>query len=36
LGDAGVDLGRDELIRNKRAAGRPNDLVDVAALERKK
>ena len=27
-------LGRDELIRNKRAAGRPKDLVDVAALER--
>lgn len=27
-------LGRAELIRNKRAAGRPKDLVDVAALER--
>ena len=28
-------LGRDELLRNKRAAARPKDLVDVAALERK-
>lgn len=28
-------LGRVELIRNKRAAGRPKDLIDVAALERK-
>lgn len=27
-------LGRRELIRNKRAAGRPKDLADVAALER--
>ena len=26
-------LGREELIRNKRAAGRPQDLADVAALE---
>jgi hypothetical protein len=28
-------LGRSELLRNKRAAGRPKDLVDAAALERK-
>ena len=26
-------LGRNELIRNKRAAGRPKDLLDVALLE---
>lgn len=26
-------IGRAELIRNKRASGRPQDLVDVAALE---
>lgn len=26
-------LGRAELIRNKRASGRPQDLVDLAALE---
>lgn len=26
-------LGREELIRNKRAAGRPKDLVDLALLE---
>ena len=26
-------LGRDELIRNKRAAGRPKDLIDVTLLE---
>ena len=28
-------LGRDALIRNKRATGRPKDLVDAEALERK-
>ncbi len=28
-------LGREELIRNKRAAGRPKDLADVIALERR-
>jgi hypothetical protein len=27
-------IGKDELIRNKRAAGRPKDLLDVANLER--
>ena len=26
-------LGRNELIRNKRAAGRPQDLVDLESLE---
>lgn len=26
-------IGLDELIKNKRAAGRPKDLADVAALE---
>jgi hypothetical protein len=26
-------LGRRELIRNKRAAGRPKDLADIALLE---
>lgn len=26
-------LGRDELIRNKKASGRPRDLADVAELE---
>jgi len=34
---AGVDvafLGRDALIRNKRAAGREQDLADAARLER--
>lgn len=27
-------IGREELIRNKRALGRPKDLLDVALLER--
>lgn len=27
-------LGLDDLLRNKRAAGRPQDVADVAALER--
>jgi len=26
-------VGRDDLIRNKRALGRPQDLADVARLE---
>ena len=26
-------LGRDDLLRNKKATGRPKDLLDVAALE---
>jgi hypothetical protein len=26
-------LGKEALIRNKRAVGRPQDLADVAALE---
>jgi hypothetical protein len=26
-------LGKDALIRNKRAVGRPQDLADLAALE---
>lgn len=29
-------IGRDALIANKRAAGRPQDIADVAALERVK
>lgn len=28
-------LGRESLIRNKRASGRPKDLGDIAALERR-
>jgi hypothetical protein len=27
-------IGRDELVRNKRAAGRPQDLLDLSLLER--
>ena len=27
-------IGRDDLLRNERAAGRPQDLADVDALER--
>jgi hypothetical protein len=27
-------IGRDALVRAKRAAGRPQDIADVAALER--
>jgi len=27
-------IGLDELLRNKRASGRPQDLADVDALER--
>jgi len=33
---AGLDiavLGRDALLRNKRASGRPKDLADVAWME---
>ena len=26
-------IGRDDLLRNKRAAGRPQDLADVDVLE---
>jgi len=34
IGDLDVPvLGRDALIRNKRAVGRPKDLADVAQLE---
>jgi hypothetical protein len=29
-------IGFDALIKNKRASGRPQDLADVAALERLK
>lgn len=29
----GAPLGRTELIRNKRASGRPRDLADLAELE---
>jgi hypothetical protein len=29
-------IGRAELVRNKRAAGRPKDLLDVACLEKSK
>ena len=29
-------IGRDELIRNKRATGRPQDAADVATLERRR
>jgi hypothetical protein len=28
-------IGRDALLRNKLAAGRPKDLADVAALQRR-
>ena len=28
-------VSRDDLIRNKRASGRPQDLADIAALERR-
>jgi hypothetical protein len=35
LGDLTIPvLGRADLIRNKRAVGRPQDLLDVAELER--
>jgi hypothetical protein len=27
-------IGRDDLLKNKRAAGRPKDIIDVQALER--
>jgi hypothetical protein len=34
FGSASVSfLGRAELVRNKRAAGRPQDLADLDALE---
>ena len=33
-GHAVAVIGRDDLLRNKRAAGRPQDLADVDVLER--
>ncbi len=33
---SGIDvptIGREDLIRNKRAVGRPRDLADIAELE---
>ena len=32
-GDAVPMIGADDLLANKRAAGRPKDLADVAAIE---
>lgn len=34
-GGAVAFLGKADLVRNKRAAARPKDLLDVAALEEK-
>jgi hypothetical protein len=35
IGDLSVAvIGREDLIRNKRATGRPQDLVDADRLER--